>query len=134
MKSKGSKEEKSGYQQLNDAIAETVSSTPELAREFLAEEGKDVDKIIERGLGLVRRLQAEARNKLAEEKRLKRESQLAQFWHWLKEKGDLLKPQLQEFQLNFRGLESLDEEEKDRITEDALFLQFLEETEAEEHD
>jgi hypothetical protein len=136
MKSKGDNEDKSGYEQLNDAIAETVSSTPELAREFLIEEGKDVDKIVESGLALVRRLQAETRNKLAVEKRLKRESMLTRFFDWVKEKGDLIKPQSHELRLNYRGLEveGLDEEEKDRIIEDALYLQFLEEIEKEEHD
>jgi len=50
------------YENLNEAIAETVSSTNELATEFLVEEGKDVSKIVERGLELIAKLEADIPN------------------------------------------------------------------------
>lgn len=121
------------YDKFNDAIAESVSSDNELARDFLIEEGKNADEIVSRGLSLVRRLQAEARNKLAIERKQKSESLLQRFLDWCNDNASIKEPRFEQLRLNYRGLEALDEDEKDRILKDALYLQFLEE-QGEEHD
>ena len=45
------------YDNFNEALAESVSATTEDAREFLIEEGKDPDAIVQRGLELIKSLQ-----------------------------------------------------------------------------
>lgn len=112
-----------------EAMANTVSETPEVAEEFLKEEGINVSEITNKGLLLIKKLQAKAKIELGKQKQGWFERKKQEFLNLLRTDPEWIKQSIDrhELQLNFRGLEKLDEEELKRLSEDANFLSYLEE-------
>ncbi len=123
---------------LFESFGEAALDDPEMAREILTDAGLDPDRIAEEGAALARQLYSKARLRSAAERRVEMETNVTKLWTRITEEiratGKDLRTELAHllagsdtsgFQVHFRKIENLDEEDiRDMLTEHQL-LQLL---------
>ena len=132
------KSENDRLQCLFEGFGEAALDDPEMARDILTDAGLDSDKLAEKGAALARQLYGAVRLQSAAERRVDMETNVIKLWDRITKElqatGRDLRTELahllassdtSEFQVHFRKIEDLDEEDiRDMLTEHQL-LQLL---------
>lgn len=125
------KERNKEVDELNSAIeslANYVSSDSSEAEEFLKEEGVDAGALKVQGHEFIRRLQAKARLKLGQNQESRFMIMIQRFSEALLKNPDMISSDINSLnlQVNYRGFESMTEDEKARLARNDAFMKYLE--------